>query len=88
MAHQHLHQLEPAVQHAVLGNAGTLISFRIGPEDARVMAREFEPVFSPEDLVNLPNHSVYVKMMIDGAPSRPFSAATLHPEELERREMW
>ncbi|MBI3894349.1 MAG: type IV secretion system DNA-binding domain-containing protein [Acidobacteria bacterium] len=84
LAHQHLHQLEPAVQHAVLGNAGTLISFRIGPEDARVMAREFEPVFSPEDLVNLPNHSLYVKLMIDGAPSRPFSANTLRPMDLER----
>jgi len=83
LAHQHLHQLEPEIQHAVLGNAGTLISFRIGPEDARVMAREFEPEFSPQDLINLPNHSVYVKLMIDGAPSRPFSANTLHPRNLE-----
>lgn len=86
LAHQHLHQLEPEVQHAVLGNVGTVISFRLGPEDARVMAREFEPVFSHEDLVNLPNHSIYVKLMIDRAPSRPFSAATLHPRELEKQE--
>ena len=85
LAHQHLHQLEPAVQHAVLGNAGTLVSFRIGPEDTRVMAREFEPVFSAADLVNLPNHSLYVKLMIDGNPSKPFSANTLHPQELDRK---
>lgn len=79
LAHQHLHQLEPAVQHAVLGNAGTLVAFRLGPEDARVIAREFEPVFTAPDLVNLPNRSVYMKLMIDGAPSRPFSATALHP---------
>ena len=71
LAHQHLHQLEPHVMHAVLGNMGTLISFRLGPEDAHVIAREFEPVFQPVDLVNLPNHDIYLKLMIDGAPSRP-----------------
>lgn len=86
LAHQHLHQLEPAVQHAVLGNAGTVVSCRLGPEDARVMAREFEPVFSDKDLVNLPNHGICVKLMIDRAPSRPFSATILHPEKLERPE--
>ena len=79
LAHQHLYQLEPDVRHAVLGNAGTLIAFRLGPEDAGVIAREFEPVFSPRDLMNLPNHSIYLKLMIDGEPSRPFSADTLPP---------
>lgn len=88
LAHQHLHQLEPEVQHAVLGNAGTLVSFRVGPEDARVIAREFEPVFSHEDLVNLPNHNVYVKLMIDRAPCKPFSAKILHPGQLEGRWSW
>lgn len=81
LANQHLHQLEPDVLHAVLGNVGTLITFRVGPEDARMLAREFEPVFSPQDLVNLPNHDIYVKLMIDGAPGRPFSATTLPPGE-------
>ena len=83
LAHQHLYQLEPEVRHAVLGNVGTMISFRLGPEDARIIAREFEPVFAPEDLVNLPNHDIYLKLMIDGTPSRPFSATTLHPGGLE-----
>lgn len=79
MAHQHLHQLDPAVRHAVLGNAGSLISFRLGPDDAAYFARELEPKFSPHDLMNLPNHDVYVKLMIDGSPTRPFSATALPP---------
>lgn len=81
LAHQHLYQLEPDVRHAVLGNAGTLITFRIGPEDASVIAREFEPIFFPYDLMNLPNRSIYLKLMIDGEPSRPFSADTLPPAQ-------
>jgi hypothetical protein len=79
LAHQHLHQLEPDVRHAVLANAGTLISFRLGAEDAPLVAREFEPVFEAVDILNLPNRSIYVKLMIEGMPSRPFSATTLSP---------
>jgi energy-coupling factor transporter ATP-binding protein EcfA2 len=77
LAHQHLHQLEPAIRHAVLGNAGTIISFRLGAEDAAVFAKEFAPVFAPEDFLTLPNHSIVLKLMIDGMPSKPFSATTL-----------
>lgn len=76
-AHQHLHQLEPEVRHAVLGNAGTIISFRVGAEDAGYLAKEFAPAFEATDLVSLPNYHIYLKLMIDGAPSRPFSAQTL-----------
>ena len=82
LAHQHLHQLEPDVRHAVLANVGTLVAFRLGPEDATLFAREFAPKFSPEDLVNLPYHDVFIKLMIDGIPSRPFSATALHPTQL------
>jgi len=82
LANQHLNQLEPDVRHAVLGNTGTLISFRLGPEDAQIIAREFEPVFSPVDMIYLPNRDIYLKLMIDGAPSKPFSATTLHPGDL------
>jgi len=74
LAHQHLHQLEPDIRHAVLGNAATLISFRVGPEDAGILAREFQPKFEVEDLINLPNGDIYLKLMIDGTPSTPFSA--------------
>lgn len=75
LANQHLHQLEPDIRHAVLGNAGTLISFRVGAEDAPFLAREFQPKFDAEDLINLPNHRIYLRLMIDGMPSRPFSAS-------------
>jgi hypothetical protein len=79
LANQHLQQLEPEIRHAVLGNAGTLVSFRVGAEDAGFLAREFEPVFNREDLMNLPNWSFYLRVMIDGAPSKPFSARLLQP---------
>ena len=61
----------------MLGNAGTLISFRVGPENAAILAKEFQPTFGIEDLVNLLNRSMYLKLMIGGAPSPPFSAAVL-----------
>jgi hypothetical protein len=79
VAHQYLHQLEPDVRHAVLGNVGSTISFRVGVEDVAYLAREFQSVFNELDLLQLPNHKVYLKLMIDGTPSKPFSAATLPP---------
>ena len=81
LAHQYLHQLDPDIRHAVLGNAGTLIAFRLGASDAARIAREFESVFSRLDLLTLPNHDIYLKVMIDGAPSRPFSATTSGPND-------
>lgn len=77
LAHQHLHQLELDIRHAVLGNAGTMIAFRVGAEDAAFLAKELQPVFDVEDLLNLPNRSLYTRLMIDGAPSRPFSGRLL-----------
>lgn len=77
LAHQQLDQLEAEVRHAVLGNAGTVIAFRMAAEDAAHLAREFAPVFDTEDLIVLPNHHVFLKLMVDGAPSRPFSATTV-----------
>ena len=77
LAHQYLHQLSPDVRHAVLGNAGTLISFRVGAEDAEFLAREFQPVFDVGDLIRLPNYHMYLRLMIDGEPCNPFSARSL-----------
>jgi hypothetical protein len=79
LAHQHLTQLDEKLKGAILGNAGTVISFRVGVEDAEILAKEFYPVFGATDLVNLPNHHIYLKLLIDGAPSEPFSAFTLPP---------
>lgn len=77
LATQHLAQMDEVVRHAVFGNAGSLLSFRVGAEDAAVIADEFQPVFGVEDLINLPNRHFYLRLMIDGAPSRPFSGRTL-----------
>ncbi|MCK1481022.1 type IV secretion system DNA-binding domain-containing protein [Bradyrhizobium sp. 197] len=81
VAHQYLHQLEPDVRHAVLGNAGTIISFRVGSEDATYLAREFQERFDELDLLQLPNYHIYLKLMIDGMPSRAFSAVTIEPSD-------
>ncbi len=81
LAHQHLEQLSPEVRAAVLGNVGTLIAFRVGSHDAQVMSREFEPVFDRHDLVSLANRDIYLRLLIDGHPSRPFSATTLPPPD-------
>jgi hypothetical protein len=81
-AHQYLTQVEPPVIDAVLGNAGTIISFRLGPRDALALSGEFQPKFGQIDLANLPNHHIYLKLMIDGAPSQPFSAVTIQSPEL------
>jgi hypothetical protein len=80
VAHQYLQQLEPAVRHAILGNAGTIISFRVGVEDAPYLMREFVDEFEHIDLMQLPNRRIYLKLMIDGMPSKPFSAVTLPPD--------
>jgi type IV secretory pathway TraG/TraD family ATPase VirD4 len=77
LAHQYLHQLDPDIRHAVLGNAATLIAFRLGAPDAAFIAREFNPVFTGTDVLKLPNYHIYLKLLIDGEPSKPFSATTL-----------
>ena len=64
----------------MLGNIGTLISFRVGAEDAPYLTREFRDRFTEIDLMQLPNHDIYLTLMIDGTPSKPFSATTLAPD--------
>ncbi len=83
LAHQYIEQIDEKIRAAVFGNVGTLISFRVGAEDAKYLSREFYPVFSETDLVNLSNHHIYLKLMIDGVTSKPFSATTRPP--LEKR---
>jgi len=77
LAHQYIEQLDEKIRPAIFGNVGTLISFRVGAEDAKYLAREFSPIFDETDLINLPNHHIYLKLMIDGQTSQPFSAITL-----------
>jgi type IV secretory pathway TraG/TraD family ATPase VirD4 len=77
MAHQYLDQLDPDIKSAVLGNVGTHISFRVDAFDATLMAKKMYPVFDVEDFINLPNYHMYLTLMIDGTPSRPFSAISI-----------
>ncbi len=77
LAHQYLHQLIPDIRHSVPGNAATLIALRLGAPDAAYIAREFDPKFTGTDVLTLPNYHIYLKLLIDGEPSKPFSATTL-----------
>lgn len=79
LAHQYIEQLSEKVKPAVFGNVGTIIAFRVGAADAEELAKEFAPVFTEEDLVNLPKYEMYLKLMIDGVASSPFSAKGLPP---------
>lgn len=86
MAHQYIGQLvtdvSTKVRDAVFGNVGTMISFRVGAADAEFLEKEFEPEFVVQDIVGLPNHHIYLKLMVNGVRSRPFSATTLPPFKL------
>lgn len=79
MAHQYIEQLGEKVQAAVFGNIGTLVVFRVGAVDAEALKPEFMPTFNEEDIVNLPKYEIYLKLMIDGIASEPFSAMGLPP---------
>lgn len=76
LTHQHLEQLENDVRDAILGNVGTIICFRLGLNDAKVMEKEFYPAFDFEDFINLPRYNIYIKLLIDGASGRAFSAVS------------
>ena len=79
MGHQYIEQLGEVVKPAVFGNVGTIVTFRVGAEDAEFLVKEYSPTFEEEDLVNLPKYNIYLKLMIDGVASDPFSAQTLPP---------
>jgi hypothetical protein len=79
MTNQYIAQMPEIVAKAIFGNVGTLVSFRVGAQDASVLVKEFEPVFEANDMVNLGNFHIYVKMAIDGVTRPAFSAITLPP---------
>ena len=83
LAHQYIAQLSTkdsdTVRDAIFGNVGTMIVFRVGAVDGEYLEKEFDPEFTTPDMVNLPNYKIYLKLMVDGVTSRPFSASTLPP---------
>ncbi len=84
LAHQFMAQLDETVLNAVLGNVGTIVSFRVGALDTEILEKEFEPIFYANDLVNLDKYNIYLKLMIDGVATRPFSAQTLFPIDISK----
>ena len=83
IAHQYIGQLitenSTKIKDAVFGNVGTIILFRIGATDAEALESEFDPTFTPNDMVNLTKYHIYLKLMINGVSSHPFSGVTLQP---------
>ena len=79
IAHQYIEQMTEEVRAAVFGNVGTMCIFRVGAYDAEILEKEFAPVFTAEDIVGLQKYQMYLKLMIDGVTSNPFSASGLNP---------
>lgn len=79
VAHQFIAQLQEKIRDSVFGNVGTIGSFRVGPQDAEFLEKEFAPVFSENDLVNIDNFNVYIKLLINGQTSRAFNFKTFPP---------
>ena len=82
LAQQYLSQNVIEIRDAILGSVGTILSFRVGVADAEILAKEFAPEASLIDLINLPNHTIYLKLKVDGVVSRPLRAETLSPANL------
>lgn len=77
IAHQFIGQLSDKIKGAVFGNVGTMTSFRVGPEDAEFLEKQFEPVFTARDIADLPNRNAYIRLLVNGKPIKPFNIETL-----------
>lgn len=84
LAHQYIKQLPEEIASAVFGNVGTIVAFRVGTEDADFLEKQFQPIFSKIDLVNIPNYNAYLKLLIEGYVSDPFNIKTLKPNEPDK----
>lgn len=73
IAHQFIRQLKEGIRDSVFGNVGSIVAFRIGPDDAEFMKNKFEPVFTPQDLINIDNLNAYVSLLVNGQTTRPFN---------------
>src|SRR3989338_6444234 len=79
LTHQFTAQLPEELLDAVFGNVGTIAAFSVGASDAKVLTQEFTPFFEETDLISLERFHIYMKLMIDGMTSLPFSAKILVP---------
>lgn len=81
VAHQFIAQLDDTIRDAVFGNVGSLTAFRVGPEDAHTLEKQFDPVFNANDLMNIQNYHAYVRVLANGVPTPPFSIKAMPPPE-------
>ena len=91
MANQYVSQLliaenGTALRDAVFGNVGTLMSFQVGSDDAEMLSLQFEEAVTPKDILSLPKYHAYMRLMIDGMPSKPFSVSTLPPPSIQAEQ--
>lgn len=88
IAHQFITQIQEKIRDAVFGNVGSLIAFRVGPDDAEYLEKQFTPVFTKTDLINVDNFNAYAKILIGGQTSKPFNIKIIAPQkgDLENKE--
>jgi hypothetical protein len=82
ITNQYIEQLDEKIRAAVVGNAGTLIAFRMGAADAEFFVKEFDPL-KIEDLTTIDKYNFYIKELIDGAPTRPFNGQSIWPDDYD-----
>jgi len=85
LANRYLAQMEEATAEAVFGNVGSLLAFQVGASDAEALANQLGGGMTPQDLMALPKFTAYLRLLIDGMPSRPFSMLTLPPPPIDHR---
>ncbi|KND48934.1 MAG: putative Type IV secretory pathway VirD4 component [Parcubacteria bacterium C7867-005] len=87
MAHQFIAQLEEEIKDAVFGNVGSIASFRVGADDSEYLEKQFAPTFGAKDLRDIDNRNAYLKMLVDGRPTKPFSIETIATPEGNREQV-
>jgi hypothetical protein len=84
LAHQFIGQLKEEISKAVFGNIGSMVCFRVGPEDAEFLEKQFEPVFTANDLVNVDNYNSFVRILVNNVVTKPFNMKTYPPSKGSR----
>jgi hypothetical protein len=87
VANQFTTQLTEEIRDAVFGNMGTIVSFRVGQNDVDMLSKYFQPTFSAEDLLRVPNYNTIVRTLVNGVPTQPFSMMTLPPLGKENQRL-
>lgn len=84
IANQFIKQLNEKIRDAVFGNVGSMAVFRVGADDAEFLKNQFDPVFTPQDLLNIDNFNCYVKLLINNQTTRPFNIKIYPPPKDDR----